>query len=178
MTTVKKIPLAICLIVAQAMSLGLLGDSAHSNNVSRAANSPAYAPPASATDDQIIALIKQSNLGLVMLKRNYLACHPTQLQNGDAPPQLAANGYFTWLKYIADHIKSNTPLGDDYAVIAAGALALTGWTGDCLNSDIKDLQRLALVMGADPAKIGQILFRSFTPYDQSTRDRAASKIAG
>jgi hypothetical protein len=137
----------------------------------------------SATDDQIAALINQSNFGLVMMKRNYMACHRTQLKNGDDPPidPGAVTPYVAWLNYIAAHIKSHMPFGDDYTPVAAGALDLTGWTDTngeiCLNSHIRDPQRVTLIMSADPVKIGKALYDSFSRYDQSTCDRAASQIA-
>jgi hypothetical protein len=143
--------------------------------------------PQSLTDGEIQSIIRASGLSLVGLRRESIACATPARpgnggQNGFPPgnPLQTESPYGAWLGYVANHVKTNTPFGGDYPAVAAGALDVSGSsdpTGEaCLNfRNIRvDLQRA--IAAADPAKVRQQLFNSFSAYDQSTRERAAQLL--
>jgi hypothetical protein len=87
------------------------------------------------------------------------------------------NGYAIWLRYVADHIKSNTLFDQDYAAVAANALSgpLADLTGDtCLNARYpKDTDQMQVNLSINAAEVGERLLNAFEAYDQDTRNRAA-----
>lgn len=153
--------------------------------------SPGPVAPAAAgqtlTDQQIELMIQSSGLSLVRLRRESIACAipagPVAGGGNGFPPGNPLGNkdpYEVWLAYIADHIRTNTSFGADYAAVSAGALQVdaSGWTDPtgevCLNfRKIKDVDLLRAIAEADPAKIGERLLNAFSPFDQSTRDRVA-----
>jgi hypothetical protein len=145
---------------------------------------PTATPAPSLSDDEIRTWLQQSDLGLVRLRRQYIACRflpAAPLANGPpaTTPPSTTTCYAIWLQYIVSHIKSNVPVDPTYTGIAANALDTTGlvaWDAVCQAGKPKDLQRLAHIGLADPRQIGQKLLSYFHPFDQSTRDRAAQAI--
>jgi hypothetical protein len=138
------------------------------------------------TDNEIQDIINNS-LKLLNLARQQMACAARQAGNtgtsGRISPGLdKTNGYGIWLNYIATHIKSGIPFDSTYSDIASGALDVSAWsdpTGEaCLNGGTKDTDLQQAMASVDPAQIGQQLFTTFRPYDQSTRDRAAQMLSG
>jgi hypothetical protein len=140
--------------------LGLAGCVDHSvRPVSSPAPVPTPAPtttqptlPPTLTDAEIANTIN-SALDLIQMRRTSIACtggarrSPASTGGGSLIGSVlmptGPSGYAVWLDYLASHIQSDTPFGQDYDDIASGALDVSGWTdvsGDtCLNSHTTDV---------------------------------------
>jgi hypothetical protein len=198
MSQKSRVVLGIRLLIDQAIVVSMLTGCAAQRPASQTGPSagttsgiPAPAPaPQTLTDDGIQTIIQAAHLNLLGTRLQMIACASHlgpglgNTPNNNWPPgrgQQTAGGYTAWRNYVANHIKTNTPFGADYATVAAGALQIGSWTdatGEvCMNlRNIRDVDLLQAIAQADPVQIGQQLYSAFTAYDDATRERAAALL--